>query len=351
MLEREKGVETPKQRNPQKHRPAERGVQNGVQNEAQRQALAGGLARRNRKAQTEGIRLEGSGDIVPARNAAGRSGKKSAGPQGTTAREICELWARTHNYHGKRAAEALRKTTGEIEARQTTQAHIDEAIEILKKQYATATVYSSAGHLRGILEILRDNGAPKLTVHTRKPRPRSTSPTEEELAAIYAAAQPWEKCWIILQAELGLRTDEARQVNDATHDAGNGTITIIGKGKKPRTLPTTDRLEQFFAIAPKALTTTPLMDRFRGRHVNQHVQDRAWKRLLKDAGIARHLRPHDLRRRAATQTYARTKDLRAAQQLLGHDNLASTLTYLAHHEPASLKPLIEALRIPTEAKQ
>lgn len=148
-----------------------------------------------------------------------------------------------------------------------------------------------------------------------------------------------------------MRSGEARQVCDATHDPANRTVTILGKGKKPRTLPTTDDIERLFAIAPKASATTPLLDRLKGMHVDAHQQSRAWKKLLSRAGVRETLRPHDLRRRAATQVYARTKDLRAAQQLLGHDRLETTLGYLAHHEPEALRPLVEALRIQTEAKQ
>lgn len=266
-------------------------------------------------------------------------------------KDIADLWAQTHDYHGKRAAKAIAAAAPKETPPQLTQAHADQAIRSLRETYSPATVHSAASHLRKILELCRDNGAPKLTIHARKARPRSVAPTEEELQAMYAHAQPWEKCWLILQAELGLRSNEARQVSDATHDAQHRTITIVGKGHKPRTMPTTDELERFFELAPKDLSTTSLLTRLRGRTVNQHVQERSWKRLISAAGARKNLRPHDLRRRAATRIYERTRDLRAAQQLLGHDNLQTTLVYLEHHEPHSLRPLIEALRIPTAVKQ
>ena len=61
----------------------------------------------------------------------------------------------------------------------------------------------------------------------------------------------------------------------------------------------------------------------------------------------RAINPHDLRRTTATRLYSLTKDLRATQQLLGHDNMRSTLTYIAPLATENLKPLLDALRQPT----
>jgi integrase len=62
--------------------------------------------------------------------------------------------------------------------------------------------------------------------------------------------------------------------------------------------------------------------------------DALWKQfrdLKESVGITRSIRPHDLRRTAAVKIYELTGDLRAAQALLGHVDLASTLHYLDHH--------------------
>ena len=241
---------------------------------------------------------------------------------------------------------------GKLAPAELNQAHVDAAIELLRIRYAPSTAYNAIGHLRGILEMLRDAGAHKLIARRYKPKNRSTVPTEDELAKMKAAARIWEKAWLILQAELGMRINEARQVCDAIHDPANGTVTIIGKRNHPRTLTTTDELEAIWRIAPPTDDpTTSLLERLAGKRLNAHVMSRDWHKLLRRAGAREKLRPHDLRRRAATQTYARTKDIRAAQLLLGHDRLESTLGYLAHYDPANLKPIIEALRIPTEIKQ
>ena len=315
--------------------------------------MDGRLEKRARTAETERIHQPKSSRGIPEGQVrrSGHTKKQTSPGQLQTVEALANLWAETHNFHGKRAAKAIKAAAPGRTADQLNQAHVDAAIQFLHIKYAAGTAYNAIGHLKGILELIRDAGGMKLKARRRRPKPRAIAPSEQELQNLYDAALPWERCWLILQAELAMRSGEARQVCDATHDAANRTVTILGKGKKPRTLPTTDELEKLFSIAPKASATTPLLNRLKGGNVDSHVQCRAWKKLLNRADARQTLRPHDLRRRAATQTYARTKDLRAAQQLLGHDSLETTLGYLAHHEPETLRPLIEALRIPTEAKQ
>ena len=160
------------------------------------------------------------------------------------------------------------------------------------------------------------------------------------------------RCWLILAAELGLRISETLRVSDATHNPQTRTITITTKGTKPRTLPTTDELEALFGLAPPANDpTTPLIARLLGRPISQGQLRRYWSKLKKQTGTREEIHPHDLRRSAAERLYDQTRDIRAVQRLLGHDDLTSTMQYLEHYDPENLRPLIDSLKIPTPREQ
>lgn len=197
----------------------------------------------------------------------------------------------------------------------------------------------------------RENGAPHVQFRIQPAKPRTVTPTNQELKQLKKYGLPWHRAWVIMQAELGLRIREAFQACEANHDAENRTITIIAKGKKPRTVPTTPELETLWAMAPPAEPTTPILERLRGKRVTMQALHRQWKPLLRRAGVREELMPHDLRRSAAVRLYDKTHDIRAVQRLLGHESLLATTVYLEHYDTANLRPLIESLRIPTEVPQ
>jgi site-specific recombinase XerC len=80
--------------------------------------------------------------------------------------------------------------------------------------------------------------------------------------------------------------------------------------------------------------------------------NRHFRALKARCGIARNLRPHDLRRTTAVKIYEGTKDLRTVQTILGHKSLGSTIYYLDHDmvpipvailELAKLNPTTETI--------
>ena len=69
-------------------------------------------------------------------------------------------------------------------------------------------------------------------------------------------------------------------------------------------------------------------------------------KLCKAQGIQRRITPHDFRRTAAVRIYKHTGNLRKAQALLGHKNLASTFWYLDHDlEPVDVE-VLETIKKP-----
>jgi len=77
----------------------------------------------------------------------------------------------------------------------------------------------------------------------------------------------------------------------------------------------------------------------------QLSRNRVWQLVKKyavDAGLSKHVHPHTLRHSYATQVYSVTGDLRLVQELLGHQNLATTTIY-THLDDASKRRSIEGV--------
>ncbi len=233
-----------------------------------------------------------------------------------------------------------------------------------RKQFAPSTVYSTTRYLARFLRHLEAHGAPPLAhllKRVRRPRPRTTIPTSEELPRMYAAAAPHMRCWLLLTAQLGLRWSEALRVCPDVWNHQAHTITVLTKGTKVRTLPTTPDLEALFLTAPDAPDRTIafvwLLRRkgpFEPWIRSERTLRSDWRSLIHQAGANTELTPHDLRRSVAERLYVATKDIRAVQQFLGHDNIATTAMYLEHKDTAALRALqghLQWLKPQTEVKQ
>jgi integrase/recombinase XerD len=184
----------------------------------------------------------------------------------------------------------------------------------------------------------------------RRPPPRPVRFTDEEFTAMYLAAPPPLKLFLLLCRTLGLRFSEAFRVCPVDYDREHHHIIVRVKGGRSRTLPVTKEIEALFDLAPAdADPETPYYTLLRGpshrgtyTHTARHLR-REWLATIKRAGIRSTLIPHDLRRSAATQLFADTQNLRAVQQLLGHRSLATTALYLTPFAPEEMQPLVEAL--------
>lgn len=229
--------------------------------------------------------------------------------------------------------------------------------------YAASTIHTRRKYLRMLLAHLVELGAPRFALRNLpkpKPgRPRAVIAEPDELSAIRAVIatwtarkpangepwiEPWLPCWFEITAGHGLRFAEARRLCAANFNPSLQTITFIGKGHIEHTLPATPRLQEFFRSAPASPNPRePLIERIAGRALSDYFVYKGWKRVLKKAGITRDLHPHDLRRTLAVRSMNATKDIRIAQQILGHASIATTALYLEHTDPEKLRPLLEEL--------
>ena len=132
----------------------------------------------------------------------------------------------------------------------------------------------------------------------------------------------------------GLRLSELCGLDQFDIDLHEGVVTVIGKGRKQRTVPIGSKavqaLTRWLGVRPDiaaAATTEALFISRRGTRIAQRtVQKRLASKATK-TNIGQHVHPHMLRHSFASHMLESSGDLRAVQELLGHASLATTQVY------------------------
>jgi integrase/recombinase XerC len=127
----------------------------------------------------------------------------------------------------------------------------------------------------------------------------------------------------------GLRVSELSGLDLDDVDRGEGTVRVLGKGRKERVVP-------FGAKAASALDAYleargsargPLFTGRQGRRLGVRSLFDVVRRRARAAGLTRRVSPHTLRHSFATHLLDAGADLRAIQELLGHSRLSTTQRY------------------------
>lgn len=126
---------------------------------------------------------------------------------------------------------------------------------------------------------------------------------------------------------VGMRISEARSITPSDFDYAERTVTIWGKGNKVREVPVSPKAWEI--LMPKLIDAS-----IRGALKAPLVQvgDRSARdiitRLGVRAGISRPISSHDLRATFATESFRKTLNIRAVQELLGHASSKQTELYI-----------------------
>ncbi|GLQ33051.1 tyrosine recombinase XerC [Litoribrevibacter albus] len=128
----------------------------------------------------------------------------------------------------------------------------------------------------------------------------------------------------------GLRLSELVSLNIQNLDLKSGQLVVTGKGNKTRALPigrhALKAIEEWMLHRPldaeHALFTTQQGQRLKQRSVQLRLKHWAMKQ-----GITGNLHPHKLRHSFASHMLESSSDLRAVQELLGHEDISTTQIY------------------------
>lgn len=142
------------------------------------------------------------------------------------------------------------------------------------------------------------------------------------------------KTILLLIYGCGLRVSEASNLTCSQFNMEAKFIRVIGKGNKERIIPVPDLVynscrEYFDKIRPiyEKKNVSNFFITTRGNKVATELIERKLREACVKAGIKKHVTPHKLRHSYATHLLENGADLRAIQELLGHENVSTTEIY------------------------
>jgi integrase/recombinase XerC len=205
--------------------------------------------------------------------------------------------------------------------------------------------------LRSFARFLERNGhgdaLPFLVVRSPKLSRSLPKPLNPEDALLvvdqktrFGEAQPgWilarDMAVLALLYGAGLRISEALTLSrGAAPVSGNDVLTVVGKGKKTRSVPIIEpiqrAIETYLSLCPYALPANgPLFVGAKGGRLSPRIIQLVVERLRGALGLPKTATPHALRHSFATHLLAGGGDLRSIQELLGHASLSTTQIYTA----------------------
>lgn len=174
--------------------------------------------------------------------------------------------------------------------------------------------------------------------------------TLDEIDAMIAAINPdkaeasRDRAMMEVLYGCGLRVSELIGLEISKIYAEEGYLVVRGKGSKERMVPMSEAavsaLEDYFEdrsmldVKP-GCENTVFLNR-RGRKLTRERIFQIVKSLAEDAGIRKNISPHTLRHSFATHLLEGGANLRAIQQMLGHETIATTQIYI-HLDRSTLR--------------
>ena len=139
----------------------------------------------------------------------------------------------------------------------------------------------------------------------------------------------------------GLRVSELTGLNTVDVELKDRVVRVTGKGRKERIVPYGEKAAEALALywperekllransqAPGGTHPDAIFLNYMGRRLTQRSVGRIVKKYVRLVNINWDLHPHSLRHAFATHLLADGADLRAIQELLGHQSLSTTQRY------------------------
>lgn len=148
----------------------------------------------------------------------------------------------------------------------------------------------------------------------------------------------------------GLRVSELTELRLSDLFFDEGFIKITGKGNKQRFVPISDYTIKYINIYKDEVrphqpvkdecSDTLFLNR-RGRQLTRAMIFTIVRKLTAEAGIQKKVSPHTFRHSFATHLLENGADLRAIQQMLGHESITTTEVYV-HVDRSHLREVMES---------
>lgn len=202
-------------------------------------------------------------------------------------------------------------------------------------------------YLKTKVHVIDDNIAealetPKLPIRI----PQYLTLEESVRLLIASAASPRDHCILTIFLNCALRVSELVALN--IDQVSNDIISVIGKGNKERKIFLTPAVKKAVSDwmqlrSRKGYSTNALFISRNKRRLTTHSVRNIVKKYVSLAGIgSKNISPQKLRHTSATLMYKYGKvDIRALQQILGHESIATTEIY-THIDESQLQSAVNS---------
>lgn len=188
-----------------------------------------------------------------------------------------------------------------------------------------------------------DQNPAKLVATPKLPKKLPRVPTIEEMNSVLDGQMPQtaafperDRLMLELLYGCGIRNSELTGINVDDIRLSAEAILIRGKGKKERYVPFGDSAKAALAgylparqavLGELRRNTSALLINRRGGRLTTRSVGRIIKHIAMAKGLSPDVHPHTLRHAFGTHMLEEGADLRAIQELLGHERLATTQRY------------------------
>ena len=219
---------------------------------------------------------------------------------------------------------------------------------LYQRGLSKTSVARSLAAVRSLYRWLAQEGVvdqnPAALVSTPKlPKKLPRVPTIEEMNAVLDDRMPEvasfperDRLMLELLYGCGIRNSELVSINMDDISVSAGAILIRGKGKKERIVPFGDSVKSALAaylparqevVARHRKNLPALLVNQRGGRLTTRSVGRIIKTIAVAKGLSPDVHPHTLRHAFGTHLLEEGADLRAIQEMLGHERLSTTQRY------------------------
>ncbi len=220
--------------------------------------------------------------------------------------------------------------------------------QLYEKGLSKTSVARALAGLRSLYRWLAREGVveqnpAKLVATPKLPKKLPRVPTIEEMNSVIDGEMPEvaafperDRLMLELLYGCGIRNSELTGINRDDIRLSAEAILIRGKGKKERYVPFGDSVKTALAtylperqkvLAEGGKHSTALLINRRGGQLTTRSVGRIIKKIAVAKGLSPDVHPHTLRHAFGTHMLEEGADLRAIQELLGHERLATTQRY------------------------
>ncbi len=213
-----------------------------------------------------------------------------------------------------------------------------------------ASLKSFFNYLANKAKLLDINPASELEspkILKRLPRYLNVEESKQLLSSVKGEYSERDYAILTLFLNCGMRLSELVGIN--LNNIKSDSLTVIGKGDKERSVPLNNACLQAISDYLKVRPVNGVKDRSalfvseRKQRISKESVQKIVKKYIKEAGLdPQRYSTHKLRHTAATLMYKYGNvDIRALQELLGHESIATTEIY-THLDKQQLKDAVDS---------